>query len=543
MLTVSNISKSFNLDRILQTVSFNLNPGQRLGLVGPNGCGKTTLLKIIAGVDKPDSGHVRFTPSDLRVGYLPQGLSPLPTDTLGSFIARASGDLPTLTAEVERLALAVSESPANAGLQDQYDLALTHLVAASENEGRVHPTLAALGLGHLSFDLPASALSGGQKTRLGLASILLSDPQLLLLDEPTNHLDFDMLDWLEDWLSAFKGGVLIVSHDRAFLDNVADHIVEIDPNTHQARTFTGNYSDYLDQKLAEQEKQWANWRDQETEIKRQQQDIARTKEQSASVEHTTTPRTPGVRRIAKKVARKALAREKKLDRYISAEDRVEKPRPDWQMKLEFGEALSSSRDILMLDDLSVGYGQTPILSNLNAQLRFGARAVLVGPNGCGKTTLLRTVAKLLPPLAGHFRLGPSVRVGYLSQEQEGLDPNLNAFDTIQGRTTWPATEVRTFLHMFLFSGDAVFTPNHLLSYGERTRLSLAALVAQGCNFLLLDEPLNHLDIPSRARFEQALTTFEGTILTVVHDRYFIASFASEIWEIADDQLTITQASD
>lgn len=543
MLTVSNLSKSFGLDPLLQAVNFTLNPGQRLGLVGPNGCGKSTLLRLIAGVERPDGGSVRFNPPDLRLGYLPQGLAPAATDTLGAFIARASGDLPTLTTQVEELAVAVAQAPDNPIFQEQYDNALAHLVAASENEGRAPATLAALGLGHLPLDLPASALSGGQKTRLGLASILLSDPQLLLLDEPTNHLDFEMLDWLEDWLLAFRGGVLIVSHDRSFLDNVADQILELDPATHHARTFTGNYSDYLDQKLAEREKQWATWRDQETEIKRQKQDIARTKEQSLSVERTTTPRSPGVRRIAKKVARKALSREKKLDRYLNSDERVEKPQASYEMKLEFNDTPSSSRDILLLESLTVGYGQTIILKELTAQLRFGARAVLVGPNGCGKTTLLRTVAGFLPSLAGRFRLGPSVRIGYMSQEQEGLDPTLNAFDIIHARTPWSDTEVRTFLHQFLFSGDDVFTPIASLSFGERARLMLASLVAQGCNFLLLDEPLNHLDIPSRARFEQALTAFDGTILTVVHDRYFIASFATQLWEISNGQLTISSTSE
>jgi ATP-binding cassette, subfamily F, member 3 len=210
------------------------------------------------------------------------------------------------------------------------------------------------------------------------------------------------------------------------------------------------------------------------------------------------------------------------------------------MKLTFSDTPASSRDVLILDDLSVGYGAIPLLQHLNAQLRYGARAAFVGPNGSGKTTLLRTIAGILSPLAGRFRLGPSVRVGYMDQEQKSLDPALNAFDTIRALAPMGDTETRTFLHLFLFSGDDVFTPVKSLSYGERARLSLACLVAQGCNFLLLDEPINHLDIPSRTRFEQALTQFEGTVLTVVHDRYFIASFASEIWEIENGLLTITE---
>jgi ATP-binding cassette, subfamily F, member 3 len=540
MLTVQNISKSFGAETALKSITFNVNAGERVGLVGPNGTGKTTLIRIIAGEERPDSGHVHFNPPELRVGYLPQGLSPSPTDTIASFLAHRMGDVAAIAAEVESLAIAVSQHPSNPVLQTQYDTAINRLTTASDASAQAPAILAALGWGHLPMETPASILSGGQKTRLSLASILISDPQLLLLDEPTNHLDFDMLTWLETWLSAFKGGVLIVSHDRAFLDAVADRILDLDPDTHTIREYKGNYTDYLDQKIAEREKQWSQWRDQEVEIRRMKQDIAQTKEQSRGVELSTTPRTPGVRRIAKKVARKALSREKKLERYIDADDRVDKPKSSWQMKLTFSDTPASSRDVLILDALSIGYGQIPLLEHLNAQLRYGARAALVGPNGSGKTTLLRTIAGILPPLAGRFRLGPSVRVGYMDQEQKSLDLALNAFDTIRALAPMGDTETRTFLHLFLFSGDDVFTPVKSLSYGERARLSLACLVAQGCNFLLLDEPINHLDIPSRTRFEQALTQFEGTVLTVVHDRYFIASFASEIWEIENGLLTITE---
>jgi ATP-binding cassette subfamily F protein 3 len=239
-----------------------------------------------------------------------------------------------------------------------------------------------------------------------------------------------------------------------------------------------------------------------------------------------------VRRIAKKVARKALAREKKLERYLESDDRVDKPKQGWQVKLEFDSASASGRDVLMMENLTVGY-QQPLLGGLNLMLRFGERVALIGANGSGKTTLVRTLLGQLPPLAGRARLGASVLPGYFAQEQELLRPELNALTTLQQVSAQSDTDLRNFLHYFLFSGDEVFTPVAQLSFGERARLALAVLVARGCNFLVLDEPINHLDIPSRARFEQALAAFEGTSLVIAHDRYFIEQFATRVWKVED----------
>ncbi len=534
MLTAHQLSKSFGADVVLDSVSFHINPGERVGLIGANGSGKTTLLRILAGVDRPDAGTVQFTPSDLRVGYLRQGLEFQPEETVGDFLTRAHGDLRSLTADVERLAGALMQAPTHADLQQQYEVALARLTVASLDEGQLSETLKVLGLDHLPFDTPVANLSGGQKTRLALASVLLSDPQLLLLDEPTNHLDLGMLQWLEQWMNRFRGAALIVSHDRTFLDRTVTRILELDSLTHSVRAYTGNYSAYLAQKLAERERQWSQWRDQAYEIRQMRQDIARTKEQARSVERSTKRDT--TRRYAKKVARKAISREKKLERYLESGERVEKPKLSWQMKLEFGDVPVSGQDVLVLENLSVGYGERILLRDLNLHLRHGARTVLVGPNGSGKTTLLRTVAGQIPPLAGRVRLGANVRVGYMAQEQESLDLALNAFDAIRTIAPMSATDVRAFLHFFLFVGDDVFVPIRSLSFGERTRLNLACLVARGCNLLLLDEPINHLDIPSRSRFEQALSSFDGTVLAVVHDRYFIERFATEIWEVEGERI-------
>jgi ATP-binding cassette, subfamily F, member 3 len=345
-----------------------------------------------------------------------------------------------------------------------------------------------------------------------------------------------MLEWLEQWLRGYRGAALVVSHDRTFLDHSVTRILDLDPLTHTVRSYTGNYSAYIEQKTAERERQWDQYRDEQAEIRRMKQDIAATKEQALWVERTTTSRQPSVRRYAKKVAKKAASREKKLGRYTEADERVEKPAESWQLKLDFGPAPIGGQDVLILHDLTVGYPEEgdadPImlLRDINLHIRHGERVALIGPNGAGKTTLLRTVAGMLAPLAGAARLGSNVRLGYMAQEQEWLAPEANALTTIRDIAPLGETDARHFLHFFLFTGDEVFTPVRSLSYGERARLMLACLVARGCNFLLLDEPINHLDVPSRERFEQALSGFDGTILAVVHDRYFIRRFASRVWE-------------
>jgi ATP-binding cassette subfamily F protein 3 len=365
----------------------------------------------------------------------------------------------------------------------------------------------------------------------------MNNPHLLLLDEPTNHLDIQMLRWLEEWLQTFPGAALIVSHDRMFLDRTVTHIIDLDPQSHTVRRYTGCYSDYLEQYLSEREKQLSAFSDQVYEIRRMRQDIRRTMEQARQVERSTTPRQPNVRRLARKVARKAKSREKKLDRYLASSERVEKPGQVWQMKLNLADAPYLGKDVLTLQDLAVGYaGHEPLLRQLNQQVQSGQRIVVTGPNGSGKTTLLRTLAGQLQPLKGTARMGSSVRLGYMSQEQELLQPDLTPLETIQRSRAMNQTEARSFLHYFLFSGDDSLRASRILSHGERVRLSLALMVAQGCNLLLMDEPINHLDIPSRELFEQALGHFEGTAIAVVHDRYFISRFATDLWLVEDQGL-------
>ncbi len=534
MLTVNNISKRFNLNHILQGITFSINSTDRVGLIGPNGSGKSTLIKILIGQLEPDSGTINLAPPDLTVGYLPQTFEFPDHETLQKIIAQISNEPSYLEQELAELAKLLASNPQNKTLLDDYDSILTKLEAYQAP--RIHPQeiLQTLSLDNLPEGLLISQLSGGQKTRLGLARILIQKPDILILDEPTNHLDISMLEWLEVWLKSFQGGILIVSHDRTFLDQTVNKILDLDPVTHTIHQYPGNYSQYLDRYLKDQGKQLAAYRDQVSEIRKMKQDIAKTKNQAYQVEITTTSRQPGVRRYAKKVARKAKSREKKLERYLDSEERVDKPDRSWQMKVDFDVEKHHSQMVARMVDLNVGYSpESVLISGFNHTIKFGDRIALTGPNGSGKTTLLRTISGHLQPLAGDVHLGSNIQLGYMTQEQEQLSNQLNPLEMIQEITNISETEARSFLHYFLFSGDDVFIPVENLSLGERTRLQLASLIVQGCDFLLLDEPINHLDIPSRTQFEYALSQFHGTVLAVVHDRYFIQRFATETW-ILDD---------
>jgi ATP-binding cassette, subfamily F, member 3 len=538
MLTAHCLSKSYELLTLFENVSFSLNPGERTGLVGPNGCGKTTLMRILAGLEPPTSGSVSQD-MYLRIGYLPQGFEPDRSLTLKEIINHRTNDLANLELDLAATSEALAAEPTDQALQDRYVRLLQQM--QSTQTGRTAHILAGLGLAGIDPNLPTGKMSGGQQTRLSLALVLLDDPQLLLLDEPTNHLDISMLEWLEEWLARATYSALIISHDRTFLDRTVSHILELDPQKHTVQEYAGNYSDYLNQKHLEIEHQWTRFNDQQAEIHRMRQDIVRTREQAAHTERQASSIRIGgsdykqkgyksyQQGIAKKVAKKAKSRQKKLDRYLDSAERVEKPKTAWEMKLDFNPIEHIGRTVMRMENLSIGYEPGyPLISKINLDLHARQRIVLTGPNGCGKTTLLRTISGEIQPLSGLIYLSTTVRLGYLTQDQAGIDGDRTAVEVIQDY--FPnETNARSFLAYFLFIGDESLKPISLLSYGQRTRLLLARLVAEGCNYLLLDEPINHLDIPSRTQFEQSLNQFEGTVLAVVHDRYFIQRFANEIW--------------
>lgn len=538
MLTAHHLTKTFDSQTLFENVSFSLNPGERKGLVGSNGCGKTTLTRILAGLEPATSGHVRRD-DRLRIGYLPQGFELNPAIKLEEILSTHAEGTPTLETEIAEVADALAINPDDTVLLHRYD----NLVRRFQKDKINHTAriMKGLGLAQIDSKLPVGKLSGGQQTRVSLALVLHEDPQLLLLDEPTNHLDISMLEWLESWLCSSPWAALIVSHDRTFLDHTVNHILEMDPLKHCVREYTGNYSDYSMQRQKELEQQWSMYNDQSAEIRRMHQDIIRTREQAAHTEKQASSIRIGgsdykqkgyksyQQGIAKKVAKKAKSRQKKLDRYLESDERVEKPKAAWEMKLEFRPVNHIGRTVIHLEKICIGYDHDhPLIQGVSLDVHAGQRIVLTGPNGSGKTTLLRTITGQIPALSGEIHISTTIQLGYLTQDQSGLDHTQTPVEMMSGY--FPnETEVRSYLAYYLFTGDEPLKPISMLSYGQRTRLLLSKLVAEGCNCLLLDEPINHLDIPSRGQFEQALSHFGGSVLAVVHDRYFIHRFAEEIW--------------
>lgn len=546
MLQVSQINKKYGLDPILSNINFTVNAADHYGLVGINGAGKTTLLRIIIGDEVADSGKVRFFPQDLKVGYLPQGMKIDDRFDVLSFLSDGIDSLNLLEKRLATLSNSLSFSSNNLDEQNEFDLILQQINFLTEITYHAPEVMASLGLGEYDLQTPVIHLSGGQKTRLMLAKVLINNPHFLLLDEPTNHLDIAMIEWLEDWINQFHGGILMVSHDRTFLDRTVNGILELDEHSHSIAFYAGNYSDYLEQKISKQEKQLQAFQDQQTEIARLRKGAAEMRSKAryrpggkTDPENTDKFSIGFFANRTKETIQKAKNIEKRVEKII--ENGVEKPARTWQMKVDFQDIQSSGRDVLILENLRVGYEDLVLIDDVNLILKSGDRVALIGENGSGKTSLIKTILAEIPALAGSFRLGSQVKVGYMAQEQDQFEPKKNVLEIISKLLSQNETENRSFLSKFLFKGDDVFKTIASLSYGERARLSLACLVAEGCNFLILDEPINHLDIPSRTQFEKALSEYEGTILAIVHDRYFIDGYASQIWEIKDKQLLVSES--
>ncbi len=544
MFTVHNLSKSYGLNPVLKKITFSLKRGERAALVGPNGCGKSTLMNIIAGAEVPDSGHVSYTPSDLRIGYLRQGIKFEADETIDGYLHRFAANLTEALDDLESVCDVLTEHPDDPDLATRYDQSLKTLNRAQEMEGVRKDILSGFELLEVSPETPIASLSGGQKVRLALAGVLLDAPQVLLLDEPTNHLDLEMRAWLRDWVLSYQGGILLVSHDRAFLDAVIHKVIAFPPSGEGVREYPGNYSNYLDIREREFEVAVQDYVDQQDEIKRLKKAARSVRDQAkfhkggkADPSNTDGFSAGFFANRSLETVRRAKQLEKRIE-FLQGEGALDKPNHAWEMRMHFTDLPDSGKIALHLSRLSIGYDGVPLLPPISQTVTLGQRIALVGPNGIGKTTLFRTLLGEVPALDGTFNFGSGVHPGYLSQEQEMLDPSLTVLETIQKvPELFNHSEARTFLHRFLFSGDEAFQSVETLSYGQRSRLMLALLVAQHCNFLLLDEPLNHLDLSSQEAFEAALSEFDGTILAIAHDQYFIDRFAQVIWHFKPDGLT------
>jgi ATP-binding cassette subfamily F protein 3 len=514
LIVASELSKSYGPQDVFSNLSFEVPRGARIALVGPNGSGKTTLLRLIAGLEAPTAGHLSRA-RGLRIGYMPQQAHLEGEGTLWDAVEVAFTDLKRQAERLRALEAEMADPVRREAALSRYGPLLERFEAAGgySYPARIEQVLAGLSFTPDDFHLPLAYLSGGQRTRALLARLLLEDPDLLLLDEPTNHLDLAGVEWLEGYLRTWRGTMMVVAHDRAFLDQVAGQVWEL--SFGQLATCRGNYSHYVTQRqerVAQQQEQY----------ERQQEQIARTEEY--------------IRRyMAGQRTRQAQGRQKRLQRL----ERVERPREVQPLSLDLGRPLRSGDLVVGLYGLVVGYDPAnPLFTVDEIELRRGQRVALLGPNGAGKTTLLRTILGQVKPLAGHIRLGAGVRPGYFAQAHAGLDREKTVLDTILDAGLPSVSRARDLLGRYRFSGDTVFKPVGDLSGGEQARVALAVLALQGANLLLLDEPTNHLDIPSQEVLQEVLLSFTGTVLLVAHDRYLIRALASRVWAIAGGKLWI-----
>lgn len=518
ILECQHISKAFGADEILNDISFHLEEKEKMALIGINGAGKSTLLKIIMQKISPDGGSVVLSKNS-SVGYLAQYQDVSGERTIYEEVLSSKEEVIAMEAQLrvleEKMQGAQEEELSQ--LLSQYHR-LSHAFEMQDGyayKSEVTGILRGLGFLEPDFDRPVSALSGGQKTRVFLGTLLAGKPDLLILDEPTNHLDLSSIAWLESFLSNYRGAVLIVSHDRYFLDRIVTKIVELEH--HKASVFRGNYSAYAQKKAALREAQQRAWQNQQQEIKHQEEVIARLKSFNRE-----------------KSIKRAESREKLLGKM----ERLEKPetqRADMKIRLTAGQ--ESGNDVLTVEGLEKAFGANLLFSDLSFAIKRGECVALIGDNGTGKTTILKIINELLPQDAGNITIGTNIHIGYYDQEHQLLHEENTLFEEISDlNPQLNNTQIRSLLASFLFTDEDVFKRIGELSGGERGRVSLAKLMLSKANFLILDEPTNHLDLVSKEVLEEALNQYDGTVFFVSHDRYFINKTATRILELTQKQI-------
>ncbi|KOP78186.1 ABC-F family ATP-binding cassette domain-containing protein [Cytobacillus solani] len=521
LLQVNQLMKNFGADPILSNIKLEVQTRDRIALVGRNGAGKSTLLKIIAGQMSYESGEI-IKPKDVKIGYLAQNTGLESEQSIWNEMLTVFAHFQTQEKELRRLEERMSD-PEAMGNQQEYERILSEYdkrqvqfkeEGGYQYESDIRSVLHGLNFHSFSYDTKVSTLSGGQKTRLALGKLLLTKPDILILDEPTNHLDIDTLTWLEQYLQGYDGAILIVSHDRYFLDKVVSQVYEL--SRLQIRKYTGNYSAYLDQKAANFEREMKEYEKQQEEVAKLQDFIQRNLARASTT-------------------KRAQSRRKQLEKM----EVMDRPLGD-EKSASFGFQIDrqSGNDVLKADSIAIGYHGEEISNSISFRITRGESIALVGPNGVGKSTLLKTIIDRLSPISGHFHYGSNVSIGYYDQEQAELSSNKRVLNELWDEFPLkPEKDIRTVLGNFLFSGDDVLKNVSTLSGGEKARLALAKLMMQQANFLILDEPTNHLDLDSKEILENALIDYPGTILFVSHDRYFINRITTKVIELSKSGTT------
>ncbi|HLO12058.1 MAG TPA: ABC-F type ribosomal protection protein [Pseudoneobacillus sp.] len=515
LLQVNQLSKYFGADIVLSNIKLEIQTRDRVALVGRNGAGKSTLLKIISGQMSFDSGEI-IKPKEVTIGYLAQNTGLESSLSIWEEMLTVFIPLQRMEKELRQLEEKMSD-PRLFEDTVQYERVLKeydHLQVKFKDSGGyqyeadIRSVLHGLNFQTFDYSTKIETLSGGQKTRLALGKLLLTKPDILILDEPTNHLDIETLSWLEQYLQTYDGAILIVSHDRYFLDKVVTQVYEM--SRRQIQKFLGNYSAYLDQKAEQFERDMKLYEKQQDEISKLEDFIQRNLARASTT-------------------KRAQSRRKKLEKI----DRMDRPQGDEKSaSFHFEIERQSGNEVLHIESLNIGYQQEAVSKNLSFRLTRGESVALVGPNGIGKSTLLKTIIEKLPPLSGGIRLGSNVTIGYYDQEQAELTSNKRVLNELwDDYPSRPEKDIRTILGNFLFTGEDVLKIVSTLSGGEKARLALAKLMMQKTNFLILDEPTNHLDLDSKEVLENALVDYPGTILFVSHDRYFINRIATKVLEL------------